>query len=112
MAAYKARYRQIDQRLMDQVLLPDLLTARMNALRDMIRPWVGMDTQKLVTMDQFEQAMTVRTRAPGHRPVPGDQAASAAAEWDRRRACSRSWRRAANRSRPSSPRSRIPVRAS
>ena len=63
MPAYKARYRQIYQRLVDQVLLPDLLTARMNALRDMIRPWVGMDTQKLVTMDQFEQAMTADSSA-------------------------------------------------
>ena len=55
---YKQRYRQIYQQMVDKVLIPDTLIARMNALRGMIRPWVAMDTQKLVTMEQFDQAMT------------------------------------------------------
>jgi spore coat protein CotH len=55
---YKARYREIYQRLMDQVFFPSEVVARMNTLRELIHPWVEQDTQKLVTMAQFENAMT------------------------------------------------------
>ncbi|HWB99891.1 MAG TPA: CotH kinase family protein, partial [Bryobacteraceae bacterium] len=60
-AKYKQRYREIYQQLVNSVLIPNTLVARMNTLRNMIRPWVSADTQKLVTMDQFEQAMTADT---------------------------------------------------
>jgi uncharacterized protein (TIGR03437 family) len=54
---YKQRYREIYQRLVDQLFVPSQIIGRMNSLRDMIRPWVEKDTQKLVTMAQFEAAM-------------------------------------------------------
>ena len=54
---YKQRYREIYQRLVDQLFLPAQVIGRMNSLRNMIRPWVEKDTQKLVTMAQFETAM-------------------------------------------------------
>jgi uncharacterized protein (TIGR03437 family) len=55
---YKQRYRQIYQTLVDQVMVPSQVIQRMNTLRDLIRPWVERDTQKLVTMEQFNAAMT------------------------------------------------------
>jgi hypothetical protein len=58
---YKTRYREIYRQLVEKVFFPDIAVARMNALRDMIRPWVGKDANKLVTMDLFEQAMTTDT---------------------------------------------------
>lgn len=69
---YKQRYREIYQRLVDRVFLADMMLARMNVLRDRIRPWVAGDTQKLVTMEQFEQALTVDQAAPALAPgAPG-----------------------------------------
>ncbi len=62
---YKQRYREIYQRLVDQVLIPTQLIGRMNALRELIWPWVEKDTQKLVTMAQFEAAMKGSTAAGG-----------------------------------------------
>lgn len=61
---YKQRYREIYQRLVDQVFLPAQIIARMNTLRDMIRPSVEKDTQKLVTLEQFEAAVEGQTGAP------------------------------------------------
>lgn len=62
---YKERYRQIYQRLVDNVFVPDTILARMNELRDMIRPWIEKDTQKLVTTAQFEGAMTTDSTMSG-----------------------------------------------
>jgi len=61
---YKSRYREIYQRLVEQVFVPAQVVARMEALRDMIRPWVEKDTQKLVTLAQFEAAVTGLTTGP------------------------------------------------
>ncbi|MBI4910763.1 MAG: CotH kinase family protein [Acidobacteria bacterium] len=58
---YKQRYRQIYQQLVDKIYHGDEIKDRMNSLREMIRPWVEQDTQKLVTMEQFENAMTTDT---------------------------------------------------
>jgi spore coat protein CotH len=64
-AEYKARYREIYRYLVEKVFFPDIAVARMVALRDMIRTYVDKDPNKLVTMDQFEQAMTSETTAAG-----------------------------------------------
>lgn len=66
---YKERYRQIYQNLVEKVFVGEKILGRMNELRDMIRPWVELDTQKLVTMEQFEAAMT--TDAAGANPGGG-----------------------------------------
>lgn len=55
---YKERYGQIYRWLVDYAWLPDQIVARMASLRTMIRPWVEKDTQKLNTLEQFDQAMT------------------------------------------------------
>ncbi|MEP6538934.1 MAG: CotH kinase family protein, partial [Bryobacteraceae bacterium] len=68
---YKQRYRQIYQRLVDEVFVPSQVIARMNVLRDLIRSGVEKDTQKLVTMAQFEAAMKggeAGTITPGTTP--------------------------------------------
>jgi hypothetical protein len=46
------------------------MSSRMTVLRDMIRPWVELDSQKLVTQEQFEQAMTTDV-SPGIGGQPG-----------------------------------------
>jgi uncharacterized protein (TIGR03437 family) len=65
--AYKQRYRTIYRSIVEKAMVPAQVVARMNALRDLIRPAVEKDTQKLVTMAQFEAAMTsdATTAAPG-----------------------------------------------
>ena len=65
--AYKQRYRTIYRGIVEKAMVPATVVARMNALRDLIRPWVEKDTQKLVTMAQFEAAMTsdATTSTPG-----------------------------------------------
>jgi uncharacterized protein (TIGR03437 family) len=69
---YKQRYREIYQRIVDRVFTPSTVIARMNALRDIIRPFVERDTQKLVTMAQFEAAMKgSTTTTPGGGPGGG-----------------------------------------
>jgi len=68
---YKQRYRQIYQRLVDQVLIPSQVIARMNAMRDTIRPSVEKDTQKLVTMAQFDAAMKGGGTGAAPGPLPG-----------------------------------------
>lgn len=55
---YKERYRQIYQQLMTKAFDPANVIARASALREMIAPWVEKDTQKLVTQEQFDNAMT------------------------------------------------------
>ncbi len=55
---FLARYREIVKQLNQQVVRPDAVIARMEALRTMISPWVEKDANKLVTMDQFNKAMT------------------------------------------------------
>lgn len=70
---YKKRYREIYARLLHEVFVPANITERMTALRDMIRPYVEQDTQKLTTMAQFEAAMRADNTAvaPGVPVVPG-----------------------------------------
>jgi uncharacterized protein (TIGR03437 family) len=62
---YKRRYEEIYRKLATTILLPDTLITRMNSLRSMIRPWVVLDTQKLVTQAQFDAAMTTDITNPG-----------------------------------------------
>jgi spore coat protein CotH len=66
---FKERYRQIYTQLMERVFLAGPTVARMEAWRDLIRPWVEKDTQKLATMEQFEAAMS--TDAGGSGPGAG-----------------------------------------
>lgn len=68
---YKARYRQIYQELADTVVFPELVVARMKSLHTLVRPWIERDTQKLCTMEQFENSLTqdVQGTLPG--PPPG-----------------------------------------
>ncbi|MCX6623366.1 MAG: CotH kinase family protein [Acidobacteria bacterium] len=73
MPEYKERYFQIYRRMAEKVFVPETLVERMNKLRDMIRPYVERDTQKLVTMAQFENAMRNSTSggAGGSNAAPG-----------------------------------------
>ena len=70
---YKERYREIYRSLVEKQMVPSQVVARMNALRALIRPWVEKDTQKLVTMAEFEAAMTsdAGSSNPGGGAVPG-----------------------------------------
>ena len=68
--AYKLRYRAIYRNMVDKVMVPSQVVSRMNALRDLIRPWVQKDTRKLVTIEQFEAAMTADATSAGA-PGPG-----------------------------------------
>lgn len=64
--AYKQRYRAIYRDIFEKQMSPAQVVGRMNALRDLIRPWVEKDTQKLVTQAQFDAAMmSDATAAPG-----------------------------------------------
>ena len=63
--AYLQRYRTIYRNMVDKVMVPSQVVSRMNALRDLIRPWVQKDTQKLVTIEQFEAAMTAEATSGG-----------------------------------------------
>jgi len=54
----KRRYNEIYQRLATEVVDPEKVIERMNVLRGLVRPWVERDTQKLCTMEQFEDAMS------------------------------------------------------
>ena len=71
--AYQQRYRTIYRGVVDKVMVPSQVVSRMNALRDLIRPWVQKDTQKLVTIEQFEAAMTAdaTSGAAGPGGAPG-----------------------------------------
>ncbi len=51
---YKAHIR----RLMSGAAQPDTLVARMEAMRDLIRPWVQADPNKMFTNSEFEMAMS------------------------------------------------------
>jgi spore coat protein CotH len=62
---YKERYLQIYGQLVKRVLDKDALLARMNGLREMIRPWLDKDTQKLATMSDFDNAMTASMTSGG-----------------------------------------------
>jgi spore coat protein CotH len=67
----KARYREIYARLVQEVYLADNLFARMNAMRDLIRPWVVLDKNKLTSLDAFDRAMTQDAVAAGPGGAPG-----------------------------------------
>ncbi|MBS1825676.1 MAG: CotH kinase family protein [Acidobacteria bacterium] len=68
---YKKRYREIYNKLLNEVFLKANVTDRMNTLREIIRPYVELDTQKLTTMAAFDAAMTVDNAAPVNVGVPG-----------------------------------------
>jgi spore coat protein CotH len=68
---YKERYRQIYTRFSQQIYHSSAVLERMNQLRDMIRPWVEKDTQKLVTQGQFDAAMTADLMLDGPGGGPG-----------------------------------------
>jgi spore coat protein CotH len=55
----KARYRELYTKLAHEVYLPENILARMNSMRDFIRPWVERDPNKLTTLTAFDNAMTV-----------------------------------------------------
>ena len=55
----KARYTEIYRKLANEGYDAEKGIARMNTLRDLIRPYVARDPNKLHTMQQFENAMTV-----------------------------------------------------
>ena len=61
--AYKQRYRAIYRGIVEKQMIPAQVVARMNSLRSLIRPFVEKDTQKLVTMAQFDAAMTADATA-------------------------------------------------
>lgn len=67
---YRAAYLGKLRALLEGPAQPDHLIARMNALRDFVRPMVQRETRSMFTLDQFERAMSAnqRTGGPG---VPG-----------------------------------------
>lgn len=71
---YKERYRALYREMVNRVMVPAPLIARMNELRGLIRPFVEKDTKKLVSQAQFDNAMTstAATGAPAGSP-PGLQ---------------------------------------
>ncbi|MBS1828407.1 MAG: CotH kinase family protein [Acidobacteria bacterium] len=71
--AYRERYMEKLKLMAEGAGHPDLLAARMNQLRDLIRDAVREDTKKMFTNQQFEEAMTVtvgQTPGPGQPPQP------------------------------------------
>jgi hypothetical protein len=67
----KARYTELYRQLSDFAFLPESMVTRMNEIRSLIRPWMEQDTQKLSTMEQFENAMSQDTQFGGGAPGGG-----------------------------------------
>lgn len=73
-AAYEEIYLGHLKRLMATAADPDFLLARMETLRDLIRPYVYSDTNKMFTNSEFEQALSsdINMGGPGPgRIIPG-----------------------------------------
>jgi hypothetical protein len=75
---YRQRYLEKLRLLAEGVGHPDLVAARMNLLRDMIRPYVQEDRMKMFTDQQFENAMAADiggggpgVPGAGQPPIPG-----------------------------------------
>jgi len=70
---YRERYIEKLRLLAEGAGHPDLLSARANVLRDMIRPFVMEDRQKMFSDQQFEDAMSrdIGGAAPGTPGLPG-----------------------------------------
>jgi hypothetical protein len=69
----KERYRLIYQQLVDKFFLAAPVLERMTAQRAMIRPWLELDTQKLSTLEQFDNAMTAAIGSTSSGPGQGGQ---------------------------------------
>lgn len=67
--AYEDIYLGHMKKLMATAADPDILTARMEVLRDLIRPFVYSDTNKMFSNTDFENAMTTDINLGG--PPPG-----------------------------------------
>ncbi len=65
----RAHYQAKVRALLDGAAHPDTLLARMSALRDLIRPWVEADTNKMYPTVQFERSFTEHFRQG--MPIPG-----------------------------------------
>ncbi len=68
--AYQAVYEGHMKKLMAGAAAPATLVARMEELRDLVRPWVYLDTNNMFTTAQFEACMTSDVYATGG-PPPG-----------------------------------------
>ncbi len=73
---FQQRYLRIVKALLEGPAKPETLLERMITLRDLIRPWVEMDTLKMFTTAQFDGAITQQTGAqigggPQGPPPPG-----------------------------------------
>ena len=68
-AAYRELYLEIYRRVAE-LAAPDLTTARMNLLRDLIRRYVLDDPLKMFSNEQFENAMSEDLRLGGGGPAP------------------------------------------
>ncbi len=68
--AYQAVYEGHMKKLMAGAAAPATLVARMEELRDLVRPWVYLDTNNMFTTSQFEACMTSDVFAAGG-PPPG-----------------------------------------
>ncbi|MBS1824614.1 MAG: CotH kinase family protein [Acidobacteria bacterium] len=71
---FKARYLAIYRRLATEVYDAEALVQRFNTLRALIRPYVERDPNKLHTLQQFDNAMTVESttanrQGPGNAPA-------------------------------------------
>lgn len=67
--AFRARYLQIYQGLVERVVVAEPVLRRMESWRALIRPYVARETERLTTMEEFDRAMTTAAGpAPGLRP--------------------------------------------
>ena len=68
---FKTRYLAIYRRLATEVYDAEALITRFNTLRALIRPYVELDPNKLHTLTQFDNAMTVESTATIQGPGQG-----------------------------------------
>lgn len=68
---YKERYRQIYKSIVEKIYNASSLTARAQALRSLINPYVKADTQLLVTQTQYDNALTAALATTGGGPGGG-----------------------------------------
>lgn len=68
---FRARYREIYRRLVEEVLIPDFLLMDARYLQDLLRPHMQADSNKLTSAAAFETALTAPLPVAGALPGGG-----------------------------------------